>query len=63
MFTFTLTFFFFVGISISVGDAVLVPPTDATLLIPYNDYPNGLFQFAANSRAFVANEGTYVTLK
>ena len=48
---------------LSAGDAVLVPPTSATLLIPYNDYPNGLFQFAADSRALVANEGAFLTLK
>lgn len=41
----------------TTGDAVLVTPTVATINILPSDDPNGVFQFAANSRDFTAEEG------
>lgn len=41
----------------TTGDSVLVTPTTATISILPSDDPNGVFQFAANSRDLTAEEG------
>lgn len=46
-----------VELTSTTGDTVLVTPTSATINILPNDDPNGVFQFAANSRNFTAEEG------
>ena len=45
-----------------VGDAVLVSPTQATLVIEFSDDPNGLFGFADDSQLVAAEEGDTVQL-
>ena len=44
------------------GDAVIVPPSEATLLIQPSDDPNGVFQFDPSSTMVTAPEGTFVRL-
>lgn len=44
------------------GDAVLVSPTQATVVIEFSDDPNGLFAFAEDSVIVVADEGDTVQL-
>ena len=46
-----------VDLTSTTGDAVLVEPITATVDILASDDPNGVFQFAANSRELAAEEG------
>ena len=45
------------------GDAVIVPPSEATLQILPSDDPNGVFQFAEGSRTVTREEGIAVQLE
>ena len=45
------------------GDAVLVVPTVATVHIQPSDDPNGVFNFAADSRKISAMEGDTLQIK
>ena len=51
-----------VDLTSTTGDAVLVTPTTATVDILPSDDPNGVFQFAANSRELTAEEGDTLQL-
>lgn len=44
------------------GDAVLVAPDMATLVIASSDYPNGVFAFAEDSQLVAAEEGDMTQL-
>ncbi len=46
----------------TTGDAVLATPTNATVLIPPNDDPNGVFAFSMDSLDVTATEGQTVDL-
>lgn len=46
-----------VTLTSTTGDAVLVNPTSASITLLPSDYPNGVFEFAANSTLLTANEG------
>ena len=46
----------------TTGDAVLGTPTNATLIIPPNDDPNGLFSFSENSVSVDVTEGQDIDL-
>ena len=51
-----------VDINSTTGDAVLVTPTTAIVNILPSDDPNGVFQFAADSRELTAEEGDSLQL-
>ena len=49
-------------VSITAGDAVLVSPVQATLVIEMNDDPNGVFRFSDDSLMVEAEEGDMLRL-
>ena len=54
---------FIVRLQSSTGDTIIIPPSDARVIISANDDPYGVFQFSQDSLSRVASEGSTVQFK
>ena len=54
---------FIVRLQSSTGDTILIPPTDARVIISPNDQPYGVFQFSQASLYTVTSEGQTLSLE
>ena len=54
---------FIVRLQSSTGDTILIPPTDARVIISANDQPYGVFQFSQTALYSVKKEGETLSLE